>query len=95
MSCKDYVLSSSLRSEGFDVNEEINNTMDGIPKEESCGYKCNSFEDATSDGTLRKASFESMREGMNGEGNGKEEEERVDNVNWRRNFCIPSKGRLI
>jgi hypothetical protein len=35
----------------------------------------NSFDDAISDGTLRKASFDSMVEGMNGEGNGKEEEE--------------------
>jgi len=40
--------------------------MDGIPKDKSCGYKCNSFEDATSDGTLRKTFFESMNEGMNG-----------------------------
>jgi hypothetical protein len=35
----------------------------------------NSFDDATSDGTLRKASFDSMNKDMNGEGNGKEEEE--------------------
>jgi hypothetical protein len=29
VSCRDQVLSSSLHFKGFDVNEEINNTMDG------------------------------------------------------------------
>jgi hypothetical protein len=52
----------------------------------------NSFDDATSDGTFRKASFDSMNEGMNGEENGKEEEERSDNENGRKNSHIPSKG---
>ncbi len=47
----------SLCSEGFDVNEEINNTMGGIPRNESHGYKCDSSDDATNDGTLRKTSF--------------------------------------
>ncbi len=31
VSCRDHVLSSSLRCEGFDVDEEINNMMNDIP----------------------------------------------------------------
>jgi hypothetical protein len=37
MSCRDHVLSSFLRSKGFDVDEEINNTMNGTPQDESNG----------------------------------------------------------
>ncbi|CAM6069158.1 unnamed protein product [Sphagnum tenellum] len=53
--------------------------MDGIPKDKSNGYMCNSSDDAISDGILRRTSFDSMSEGMNEEGNGEEEEERGDN----------------
>jgi hypothetical protein len=49
--------------------------MDGIPKDKSNGYMCNSFDDAISDGILRKISFDCMSEGTNEEGNGEEEEE--------------------
>jgi hypothetical protein len=75
MSCKDQALSSSLRIEGSNVNEEINNTMDGIPEDESNGYRCNNFDDATNDGTLKRTFFDSMSEGTNEEGNGKAKEE--------------------
>jgi hypothetical protein len=68
--------------------------MGGILEDESNGYKCNSFDDATSDGTLKRTSFNFMNEGMNEEGNGKEEEERSDDENGIKNFCIPSKGRF-
>lgn len=47
--CKDQVLSSSLHSKGFDVNEEINNEMDGTPKVEFDGYNYDSSNDATSE----------------------------------------------
>jgi len=40
VSCRDHVLSSSLWSEGFDVDEEIINTMNGTPQNEFDGYKC-------------------------------------------------------
>jgi hypothetical protein len=49
--------------------------MDGIPKDKSNGYRCNSSNDATSDDTLRITYFDSMNEGMNEEGNGEKEEE--------------------
>jgi hypothetical protein len=45
--------------------------MGGIPKDESDGYKCNSFHDATNDGILKRT-FNSMNEGTNEEGNDKE-----------------------
>jgi hypothetical protein len=51
--------------------------MAGILKDKSDGYKCNNSNDATSDGNLRRTSFDYMIEGMNGEGNGKEEENKV------------------
>jgi hypothetical protein len=70
MSCKDQALSSSLHFEGFDVNEEINNMMDGTPEDKFDGYRCKISDDAISDGTLRRASFDSMSEGTNEEGNG-------------------------
>jgi hypothetical protein len=54
MSCKDQALSSSLRYEGLDVNEEINNTMDNTPKNKFDGYMCKVFNDATNDSTLRR-----------------------------------------
>ncbi len=95
MFCKNQALSSSLRSKGFDVNEEINNTMDGIPKDEYNEYMCNIFDDATNDGTLKRASFNSMNEGTNEEGNGEEEQEQGDNENGRRNSHIPLKGRFV
>lgn len=40
MSCIDQALSSSLRSKGFNVKEEINNTMDGTLEDKSNGYRC-------------------------------------------------------
>jgi hypothetical protein len=69
--------------------------MDGIPIDKSNGYRCNSFDDATNDGALKRTYFDSMSEGMNEEGNGEEKEEQGDNENERRNFCIPSKGRFV
>ncbi len=62
-------LSSSLRFEGFDFDEEINNTMNGTPQDEYDGYKCNISNDFNSDGTMKKCS-NSMSEGCNEEGNG-------------------------
>jgi hypothetical protein len=38
---RDHILSSSLWFEGFDVNEEINNMMDGILEDKSNGYTYN------------------------------------------------------
>jgi len=61
---KDHTLSSSLRFEGFDIDEEINNTMNGIPQDEFDGYMCNIFDDYNSDGTMRKCSFDFMNEGL-------------------------------
>jgi hypothetical protein len=75
VSCRDQALSSSLCFEGSDVNEEINNMMDGIPEDESNGYKCNSFDDATNDGTLNFFKKKFMSEGTNEEGNAKAKEE--------------------
>ncbi len=69
--------------------------MDGIPKDESNGYRCNNFNGATSDGILRRTSSNSMSEGTNEEGHGKEEEEWGDNENKKRNSYIPSKGRFV
>jgi hypothetical protein len=42
-SCRDHALSSSLRFEGFDVDEEINNMMNGTLQDKSDGYMCNIF----------------------------------------------------
>jgi hypothetical protein len=72
VSCRNQVLSPSLCSEGFDVNENINNKMDGTPEDESNGYKCNIFYDATNGGILKRASSNSMNENTN-EGNGEKE----------------------
>ncbi len=69
--------------------------MDGIPKDKSNGYMCNSFDDSINDGILRITSFDSMSEGTNEEGNGEEEEEWGDNEKERRNFRIASKGRFV
>jgi hypothetical protein len=70
-------------------------TIHGTLEDESDGYRCNSSNDATSDGTLRRTFSGSMSEGTNEEINGEEEEERGDNENKRRNSCIPSKGRFV
>jgi hypothetical protein len=59
--------------------------MDGNPENESNGYKCNSSNGATSDGTLRRVSFDSINESTNEIRNGKEEEEQGDNENKRKN----------
>jgi hypothetical protein len=59
--------------------------MGGILENESDGYKCNSFDDAISDGALKITSSNSMNE----EGNGREEEERGDDENGRKNSYIP------
>jgi hypothetical protein len=92
---KDHTFSSSLRFEGFDVDEEINNTMNGIPQDEFDGYMCNIFDDSNSDGTMRKCSFDSMNEGWNEEGNGKKKKERTENENKGKNSCISLKGRCV
>ncbi len=68
-SCRDWAFSPSLKFEGFNVNEEIKNMMDGILEDESNGYKCNISNDATNDDILRRT-FNSMTEGTNEEGNG-------------------------
>jgi hypothetical protein len=70
MSCRDHVLSSFLRSKGFYVDEEINNTMNGIPQDEFDGQMCNISNDYNNDGNMRRSSFDSMNEGWNEEGNG-------------------------
>ncbi len=63
MSYKYRLLSSSLKFERIDVDEEINNTMNGIPKDEFDGYMCNISDDSNNDGTIRRAFFYSMSEG--------------------------------
>jgi hypothetical protein len=75
MFCKNQALSSSLQSKGFNVNEEINNMMDGTLEDESGGYRCNISNDATNDDILRITFFDFMSEGTNEEGNGEEEHE--------------------
>ncbi len=47
LSCRYQAFASSLHSKGFDVNEKINNTMDGTPEDKSNGYRCNISNDAT------------------------------------------------
>jgi hypothetical protein len=69
MHCRDHTLSLSLRFEGFDIDEEINNTMNGTPQDKSNGYKCNISNDSNSNGTMKKCSFDSMSEGCNEERN--------------------------
>jgi hypothetical protein len=70
VSSKNHALFSCLPFKGFDVDEEINNTMDGTPQDESNGYMCNISNDANNDGTLKRFFSDSMSEGMNEEGNG-------------------------
>ncbi len=70
MSCKDHTPFSSLQSKGFDVDEEINNTMNGIPQDELDGYWCNISDDSNSDGIVTRGSSDSMNEGWNEKGNG-------------------------
>ncbi len=72
MFCKDHVFFSSLHFEGFEINEEINNEMDGILKDKFNGYNYDNFNDPTSEGIFRRTSFESMNEGTNEDGNGKQ-----------------------
>jgi len=91
VSYKDHVLSSSLRSKGFDVDEEINNIMNGTSKDKSNGYMCNISNDSNNDGILEKGYFYFMNEGWNEERNNEVEQKQVDNENGRRNFHIPSK----
>jgi hypothetical protein len=66
--------------------------MNGIPQDESSGYRCDIFDDFSSDGIVKKGSY-SMSEGWDEEGNGKKNHERTNNENRGRNFCILSKGR--
>jgi hypothetical protein len=54
---RNHAFSSSLQFEGFDVNEKINNTMDGIHKDKYDGNMCNIYNDANNDGILRKTFF--------------------------------------
>jgi hypothetical protein len=67
VSYKNHVLSSSLRSKGFDVDEEINNIMNGTSKDKSNGYMCNISNDSNNDGILKKSYFYFMNEGWNEE----------------------------
>ncbi len=57
MSCRDFFFPSSLCPKGVNANVEINNMMDGNPTNEFDGYKCNNFDDATSDATSEKNFF--------------------------------------
>jgi hypothetical protein len=72
---RDHTFSSSSQFEGFDADEEINNTMNGTPQEKSNGYMCNIFYDSSNDGTVRGHSFDSMGEGWDEKGNGEKEQE--------------------
>jgi hypothetical protein len=94
-SYRNHILSSSLQSKGFDIDEEINNMMNGIPQDELDEYHCNISDDSNSDGIVRRGSSDSMNEGSNEKGNGEEEHERGDNENGRRNFHIMLKGRCV
>jgi len=47
--------------------------MNGIPKDNSNGYKSNIFNEVSSDGTLRKVFSNSMNERWNEERNGEED----------------------
>jgi hypothetical protein len=78
---RDHILFPSLQFEGFDIDEEINNTMNGISQDESNGYKCNISNDSNNDGIMRKCSSDFMSEGWNEEGNGEKEQERTNNEN--------------
>jgi hypothetical protein len=93
VSCGDHIFSSCLQYERFDVDEEINDMMNGIPQDEFDGYRCNISNDSINDGTMRKGFYDSMSEGWNEEGNGKEEQERATNENGGRNFLIMPRGR--
>jgi hypothetical protein len=87
-------LSSSLHSKGFNINEEINNEMDGTPKVEFDGYNYDGSNDPTSEGTFIITLFYSMSEGTNEDGYGEQQKEQNNDGNKRRNSCIPSKGRF-
>ncbi len=63
MSYRDHTFSSSLWCEGFDVDEEIINMMNGTPQDEFNGYRCNISNDANNDGTLKRTFLGSMNEG--------------------------------
>jgi hypothetical protein len=74
---RDHASFSSLQSKGVDVNEKINDMMDGSFEDESNGYMCNISNDANNDGILRKTSSDFMIKGTNEEGNGEEEQDEV------------------
>jgi hypothetical protein len=67
--------------------------MNGTPQDEFDGYRCNIFDDSINDGIVKFFFSDFMNEGWNEEGNGKEEQERANNENIGRNFCILPKGR--
>ncbi len=71
VSCKNHVFSSSLQCEGFDIDEEINNTMNGIPQDEYDGYNRNIFMMPILMALWKKNS-NFMNEGWNEEENGEE-----------------------
>ncbi len=68
--------------------------MDGILEYKSNGYMCNISYDATSDGTLKIDSSDSMNEGTNKERNG-EKEERGDNENKKKTLASHQKVGLL
>jgi len=68
MSCGDHTFFSSLQSKGFDIDEKIENTMNGTPQDEFDRYKCNISDDSNNDGTMTRGFFNSMNEGWNKEG---------------------------
>jgi len=70
--CKDHIVSSSLHFEGFEINEEINNEMDGTLEDKSDGYNYHSYNDPTNESTFTRTSSKSMNEGTNEDGNGKQ-----------------------
>jgi hypothetical protein len=74
MSCRDRALSSSLQSEGFNLNEKINDMTDGTLEDEPDGYMCNISNNATNDDILRRTSI-FMNESTNEERNDEEEQE--------------------
>ncbi len=62
---RNHALSSSLQFERFDVNEKINNTMDGILKDKYDGNMCNIYNDAKMMSFWEKLFSDSMTKGMN------------------------------
>ncbi len=70
---RDHAFFSSLWLQAVDVNEKINNMMDGYLEDEYNKYMCNIFNDVNNDGILKKTSADSMIKGTNEKINGKEE----------------------